>query len=440
MSRQGLSQSSWVATVILCTLILPTVSWGQGRSQQAFERIREIQERHTERLMARPGVVGTAVGVNHSGSDAVLVFLEGPDTADIPNQLDGAPVEPIITGKIYALAEPTPLQWWWYPTRDRTPPAAPTGLAAAAVGSSQIDLKWNANGEADLGRYNVYRSTSSGGSFSKIGSVAKTSSPKYSDTGLQAATTFYYMVAAVDTSGNQSAYSDQASAKTQAGSSGTPIGPRPAPIGVSTGHPHITAGTIGCRVKDTSGKVYALSNNHVYADENRASIGDNVLQPGAYDGGQDPRDAIGTLAAFERITFSRYAINKIDAAIALSSTANLGNSTPADGYGTPSRTTATATVNLAVKKYGRTTKLTLGNVYAVNATVNVTYDSGVARFVNQIVITPSSFSGGGDSGSRIVTEDGNHPVGLLFAGSSSYTIANPIDAVLSRFSVTVEGQ
>jgi hypothetical protein len=62
--------------------------------------------------------------------------------------------------------------------------------------------------------------------------------------------------------------------------------PRPVPIGVSTGHPQITAGTIGCRVVDHSGNVYALSNNHVYANQNDAKKGDCALQPGAYDGGK----------------------------------------------------------------------------------------------------------------------------------------------------------
>ncbi|UCD87194.1 MAG: hypothetical protein JSV01_05385, partial [Desulfobacterales bacterium] len=50
---------------------------------------------------------------------------------------------------------------------------------------------------------------------------------------------------------------------------------RPVPIGVSTGHPDITAGTIGCRVTgdldgDEIPEVYALSNNHIYANENEA--------------------------------------------------------------------------------------------------------------------------------------------------------------------------
>ena len=56
---------------------------------------------------------------------------------------------------------------------------------------------------------------------------------------------------------------------------------RPAPLGVSIGHPDITAGTLGFKVKDGAGNSYILSNNHVMANSNQASIGDNILQPGA---------------------------------------------------------------------------------------------------------------------------------------------------------------
>lgn len=220
---------------------------------------------------------------------------------------------------------------------------------------------------------------------------------------------------------------------------------RPVPIGVSTGHPNITAGTIGARVKDSSGNVYALSNNHVYANENRASRGDNVLQPGPYDGGINPTDAIGTLFDFQPINFS--ADNIIDAAIASSSAALLGKATPSNGYGTPKSSTVPASLNMKVKKYGRTTGFTTGQVYAIEATINVGYDTGVARFVHQIIITPGTFSAGGDSGSLIVADskgknsaDNNKPVGLLFAGSNTFTVANPIDAVLTRFNVTIDGQ
>ncbi len=218
---------------------------------------------------------------------------------------------------------------------------------------------------------------------------------------------------------------------------------RPVPIGVSTGHPDITAGTIGCRVKDGSGNVYALSNNHIYANSNNASIGDNELQPGPSDGGQDPEDAIGTLHDFEPIKFDG-SDNEIDAAIAATSTGNVGTATPNDGYGAPGTSIVEAFVGQQVQKYGRTTGWTFGEVSEINVSVDVCYAgfifcTSLAHFVNQIAITPGDFSDGGDSGSLIVTDDSNkNPVGLLFAGSSERTLANPISAVLSRFNVTVD--
>ena len=213
---------------------------------------------------------------------------------------------------------------------------------------------------------------------------------------------------------------------------------RPVPIGVSTGHPDITAGTIGARVTDGT-NVYALSNNHVYANQNDASIGDAVIQPGTYDGGSSPADDIGILSDFEPIVFSTSANNVIDAAIALSSTANLGNATPSDGYGLPSATTLEAVVGMNVMKYGRTTGQTKSQISAINATLNVGYGSGTARFVGQVIISGGQFSAGGDSGSLIVTEIGSNPVALLFAGSQTTTVGNPINAVLARFGVTIDG-
>lgn len=304
------------------------------------QAVMEIQDRHTDELLARPGIIGTATGMTEEGRPAVIVFAKSATLAKgaaLPPRLEKAPVIVEVVGEIKALKG--------RPPRDDVDPT---------------------------GRF-----------------------------------------------------------------------PRPVPIGVSTGHFNITAGTIGCRVKDASGNVYALSNNHVYADENRASIGDNVLQPGPFDGGVNPDDAIGTLFAFAPIVFSTSANNVIDAAIALSSTANLGNATPSNGYGTPKSQTLAASIGMRVMKYGRTTVQTKGRVDAINATLDVGYDSGVARFVDQIVIRPGSFSAGGDSGSLIVAQkgkDARKPVGLLFAGSSLVTIANPIDAVLGHFNVTVDGE
>ena len=297
-----------------------------------LERVMVIQDKHTPRLMAVPGVVGTATGVGPDGQLAVKVFTTTPGIPGIPKSLDGVPVAVEVTGMFVARSDPT---------------------------------------------------------------------ARFS---------------------------------------------RPVPIGVSTGHPDITAGTIGCRVKDGQGNVYALSNNHVYANSNKASIGDNVLQPGPYDGGQDPGDAIGTLHDFEPIKFDG-SNNTIDAAIALSSTGQVGYATPSDdGYGTPGTTTVEASVGQPVQKFGRTTAWTRGTVSEFNVTVDVCYKTAgpfrcklAARFVDQTAITPGSFSGGGDSGSLIVTDDANkNPVGLLFAGSDTRTLANPIDAVLQRFGVIID--
>ena len=71
------------------------------------------------------------------------------------------------------------------------------------------------------------------------------------------------------------------------------------------------------------------------------------------------------------------------------------------------------------------------------------YNTGTARFIDQILITDGRFSQGGDSGSLVVTQssgqDDRRPVGLLFAGSNTHTIANPIDLVLDLFSVEIDG-
>jgi hypothetical protein len=218
---------------------------------------------------------------------------------------------------------------------------------------------------------------------------------------------------------------------------------RPVPIGVSVGHPDITAGTIGCRVTDGT-NFYLLSNNHVLANSNLATKGDPILQPGPIDGGTLANDVIGTLYDYEPISFTD--VNFMDAAIALVTSNELTASTPVGGYLTPGKTTKTATPGIKVQKYGRTTGHTFGTVDVINVTIDVCYESRgpfrcvkLARFTNQITITPGTFSKGGDSGSLIVTDDDHkNPVALLFAGSTTHTIGCPIDVVLQRFNVTVD--
>ncbi|MEW6750723.1 MAG: hypothetical protein AB1505_07065 [Candidatus Latescibacterota bacterium] len=129
---------------------------------------------------------------------------------------------------------------------------------------------------------------------------------------------------------------------------------------------------------------------------------------------------------------------------ALVTTETVGTSTPSNGYGVPRTVTQEATLSLAVQKYGRTTSLTRGTVTGINATVNVGYSSGTARFVGQVVVqSRRAFLKAGDSGSLLVSDPDRNPVGLLFAANQTgtYAVANSIGAVLASLGgLTVDGQ
>ena len=231
---------------------------------------------------------------------------------------------------------------------------------------------------------------------------------------------------------------------------------RPAPVGFSIGHPDITAGTLGARVKDAAGALYILSNNHVIANSNAASIGDPILQPGPFDGGTSA-DSLAWLSDFQAINFSGGS-NTMDAGVARTVAGSVGFATPTDdAYGAPSSRVfgdgdgdglfdnKSQLLGLNVMKYGRTTGFTNSQITEINVTVSVCYQTRgpfncakAATFSDQIGIASETFSAGGDSGSLIVSQSGRNPVGLLFAGSSTRTLANRIDLVLDRFDVIVD--
>ncbi len=96
-------------------------------------------------------------------------------------------------------------------------PDAPQSLAASAASASSISLTWNATTITDW--YDIYRSTTSGGTFTAIGS---STSATYSDTGRSASTAYYYKITAVNDSG-ASAYSSSANATTNAAPTTTTV-------------------------------------------------------------------------------------------------------------------------------------------------------------------------------------------------------------------------
>lgn len=259
---------------------------------------------------------------------------------------------------------------------------------------------------------------------------------------------------------------------------------RPAPGGASIGHVDITAGTLGCLVRK-NGQTYILSNNHVLANSNAARVGDPILQPGPIDGGRFPQDQIATLAQFIPISFpggtdpgngggdggdgggsciggaaslvngvsklfggknrlqvvragtatgsARAADNLVDAAIARPLNASDVTNDILD-VGTI-QGQAAGTLGLAVKKSGRTTELTNGEIIQIDVVASVSYGAGLtARFVDQLMA--GAMSQGGDSGSAVLDAN-NRIVGLLFAGSTSTTIINRIENVFSALGVTL---
>lgn len=132
-----------------------------------------------------------------------------------------------------------------------TLPVTPDGLAAAAAGAGQIDLSWGAVTGAT--GYNLYRDTSSSGSFATMVNTTPITAASYSDTGLSTGTTYYYKVSAVNAYG-ESAKSGAVSATTSSAVSGSGSGPAtpPVPANPATVSQTVTAAA-GGTVKTTDG-------------------------------------------------------------------------------------------------------------------------------------------------------------------------------------------
>lgn len=207
---------------------------------------------------------------------------------------------------------------------------------------------------------------------------------------------------------------------------------RPALGGSSIGHYKITAGTLGCLVRDkaTQGS-FILSNNHVLANSNQAQKGDSILQPGSYDGGKMPKDVIGYLERWVEIKFGKE-VNFVDVALAKPKSIKLVKPEIIE-IGLPSGITHPK-IGMLIQKSGRTTGYTIGKIKDISATVKVNYDKKIALFRNQILTT--AMSQGGDSGSLVLNMK-KRAIGLLFAGSEKVTILNPIAEVMKRLGIAM---
>jgi hypothetical protein len=212
-------------------------------------------------------------------------------------------------------------------------------------------------------------------------------------------------------------------------------------------------GTLGSLVKIGTTQ-YILSNYHVFradivsgGNSRVATNGDPIIQPGLIDVNCTASSAqnVGTLAGSASLPGSN-----VDCAIAQVISGMVQTDGRILGIGTLSATTVAASVNQKVKKAGRTTGLTRSTVSALNGTVSISYENECAggtaftkTFTGQIMVTnrSSKFLAGGDSGSLMVQDVTTSPkaIGLLFAGSTSIAVANPINSVLSFLGATMVG-
>ena len=223
-------------------------------------------------------------------------------------------------------------------------------------------------------------------------------------------------------------------------------------------------GTLGSLIQSASGTQYLLSNNHVLARSDQATVGEPIIQPGLIDDNCAPYNdggtetPVGVLTAFLPL---KLASTNADAAIAqvnsgavnsnggiLELGARQANGTLAaapPGVSSTGGKGETAALNMSVAKSGRTTGLTCAGVSAIDLDVQVSYFSNCAEtdpyytktYSNQIAISGNQFSDAGDSGSLVVDTSTAEPVGLFFAGgvdqnNVSIGVANPVSDVLSE--------
>ena len=211
-----------------------------------------------------------------------------------------------------------------------------------------------------------------------------------------------------------------------------------------------SVGTLGAIVRMASnGELYLLSNNHVLAGCNHVPPGQPIMAPGSGDG-RPGATAPTEIGRHERIHELRTGhpgiVMPSDADVALARVTDprrlsSWQGDDAEGYDTPAVTVEPLS-GMRVKKFGRTTGLTHGIIEAKvptpqPVTYKATHFRGVVWFrdVWSVAAIGDHFALSGDSGSLVVTEDGRHAVGLVFAAnpSGSYGWIIPMSCVLRAF-------
>lgn len=212
---------------------------------------------------------------------------------------------------------------------------------------------------------------------------------------------------------------------------------------VTNGQTFCCIGTLGSLVQ-RNGTLYILSNNHVLAREGDAAVGENIEQPGACD--RNPL-VVAHLTQFSSLqpdtsntdsAIAQVIPGMVDTSGTIFSLGGTATGNTADN-GAPHAGSGIAPSNgMQVAKSGGTTGLTCSSIGAINVTTSISYqkkcDTGTTFTVtynNQVSVVGGTFSAFGDSGSLIVSQGSADPVALLYAGSDTDTVGNPIGDVLA---------
>ena len=231
------------------------------------------------------------------------------------------------------------------------------------------------------------------------------------------------------------------------------------------------SGTLGSLIQDSSSHQYLLSNNHVLARSDHASVGDAIIQPGLIDNNCAPNgDGAGTTLVGSLTGWLALSSNATNADAAIAQVASgfvdpsgsileLGARQPdgtlaaaPPGVSSTGGKGETAALGLTVAKSGRTTGLTCAAVSVLSLDVNVDYFLDCAEtkpyltktYTNQLGVSGNQFTDAGDSGSLVIDAGTAEPVGLFFAGGTdasgvSQGVANPVADVLGELSAQVGG-
>lgn len=196
----------------------------------------------------------------------------------------------------------------------------------------------------------------------------------------------------------------------------------------------LTAGTIAGVTK----KGFMLSNAHVFSMNrfcHQYLPGIPIIQPGSMDGGIWPlQSVVGRLVARSNIRW--YQHNDVDAALAIvwgvqyDAEGQLAN----DGshYHVHFDVFMYPNIGMTVRKSGRTSGVTTNKIKDDKATVTVRYGTFKWAYFDDQILINQPFIQAGDSGSLVDDMDGRW-VGLIFAGSSEYAIANRASPVYHEF-------